>query len=112
MAKSKSTTKPRPATTDRQRKADQDRKGNYAYCHGCDAGYALAMQWLRDKKMNPVFCTDLQHMALKFIEDHQKARGAKREFVRGQVVGFFSTIEDPAQATAQQQYGQQQKEAA
>ena len=49
MTKAKITAKAKkPNLTARQRKAAQEKKDCEAYGAGCDAGYNLAMKWLRN----------------------------------------------------------------
>ena len=95
MAKAKTTTRKTKAAKSKEKQA-VDQYGN-----GCSEGYRLAMAWLEERKrtLPALAYPGLQHTVLDFIDEHQKARGARRPFVRGKIVGFYSTLENPSEAT-------------
>lgn len=109
MAKANTSKKP-TAAQKRQKKLQLDRE-LVAYGKGCSSGHHFAMKWLQDRQraLPTVYPAALQHVMLRFMDAHHKARGAKRAFIRGEVVGFFSTLESPAEAVSLELWRLQQE---
>ncbi len=71
-----------------------------AYCEGCREGEGMALKWIEDRKKDTEIIAlkmgTLQHPMLAFVEGYAKARGpVKKNRIRGQVVGFCTTLEFP-----------------
>ena len=102
----------KPTAAERRKRKLLVTKSVQAYGQGCGSGHQLALKWLCDRQrtLPDVFSASLQHVMLDLMDNHHKARGAKRNFVRGQVVGFFSMLENPSLAIRLDEWRHEQKQ--
>ena len=101
MAKANTNTKPKkPTVAERRRKTKQGQQSVNVYGKGCSSNYKLVMHWLseRQRTLPATYAAELLHIILNYMDLHHKARGAKRSFIKGEVVSLFSSLESPNQA--------------